>query len=157
MAQPFIVPIMEALTDYIAENADSLGLAPDRIRRSYTPNVDVETLTGGEALVIVYFSDAEKDAEEEDLTAGAFWKLMADVIYAEKLYSLDVSQVDACITMHEKLADLFNAFESLTLPDGRTAHVKTVTNGEAVNQDALEASELAIGSFQLEFQIFNPY
>lgn len=157
MAQPFIVQAMEALAQYLAENADALGLAPDRIRRSYTPNVDVESLTVGEALVIVYFSDAEKDPEEEDLTAGAFWKLSADVIHAEKLCSLDVSQVDACVTLHEKLADLFDAFESLTLADGRTAHVKTVTNSEAVNQDALEAAELALGSFQLEFQIFNPF
>lgn len=154
---PFIVPVMEALAQYLAENADALGLTPDRIRRSYTPNVDVETLTGGEALVIVYFSDAEKDPEEEDLAAGAFWKLSADVIHAEKLYSLDVSQVDACVTMHEKLADLFDAFEFLTLSDGRTAHVKNVTNSDTISQDALEAAELALGSFQLEFQIFNPY
>lgn len=157
MGVPFIVPIMEGLTEYLTENADALGLNADRIRRSYSPNIEIEALTAGEPLVIVYFSDAEKDAEEEDLTAGTFWKLSADVIHAEKLESLDPSQVDPAVTLHEKLADLFDSFLALPLADGRTAYVKNVQNGEAISQEALESADLAIGSFQLEFQIFNPY
>ncbi len=157
MAQPFIVPIMEALADHLKAAAPGLGLEADSIVRSYAPNLTVEALPVGKICVIVYFSDAEKDAEEEDLVAGAFWKLTADIIHAEKLESLDTPQVDRSVDLHERLGGIFDAFESLTLADGRTAHVKSVTNSNAISQDALEAAELALGSFTLEFQVFNPY
>lgn len=154
---PFILPTMEALTNLLKENAEALNLEPDAIRRSYSPNVELANLNVGETLTLVFFTDSEKDADEEGLAVGAFWKLTADVIHVARVEGVEPEQVDPTIELHERLAALFEGFEALTLADGRTVRVKSVRTGEALDQEALENAELALGSFQLEIQIFNPY
>jgi len=47
MAQPFIVPVMEALADHLKAVAPGLGLEADSIVRSYAPNLTVEALPVG--------------------------------------------------------------------------------------------------------------
>ena len=144
-----------ALTQYLKNKAQEIGVSPDVIVRTYSPEVIKSELTDAAPLKIgVYVSDADVDEVESMEVIGK--KITLSVAIIKNLKSTAPEEIDAVAELFETLQNLLVEAQELKGEGDQWYQVLTPETGTYCNQDVLKDGKVALFIIHVDLQANAP-
>ena len=140
-----------ALTQYLKNKAQEIGVSPDVITRTYNPEAIKSELTESQPLKIaVYVSDA--DVDEVDTMAVIGKKITLSVAIVKKLKSTAPEEIDAVAELFETLQNLLVEAQELKGEGDQYYQVLTPETGTYCDLEVLRDGKVALFIIHLDLQ-----
>ena len=132
-----------ALTQYLKNKAQEIGVSPDVIARTYNPEAIKSELTESQPLKIaVYVSDADVNEVEDSAVIGKVISLSVAVV--KKLKSTTPEEIDAVAELFETLQNLLVQAQELQRDGDQWYILQTPETGTYCDLDVLRESKIAL-------------
>lgn len=140
-----------ALTKYLKDNAQTIGVSPDVIARTYNPEAIKSELTEAAPLKIaVYVSDADVDDVETMEVIGK--KITVSVAVVKKLKSTAPEEIDAVAELFETLQNLLVQAQELKGEGDQYYQMLTPETGTYCDLEALRDGKVALFIIHVDLQ-----
>lgn len=142
----------QAVTDFLKSQAQTIGVNPDAILRTYNPEAVKTGLTDAAPLKIaVYVSDADLDEIEDMAVAGK--KITVSVAIVKKLTTTATSEIDAVAELFETVQNLLLLAQEVNAEGQRYQLAKPET-GSYCDLDTLRDARIALFIIHLDLQAY---
>lgn len=142
-----------ALTQYLKNKAQEIGVSPDVIARTYNPEAVKGELTDAAPLKIgVYVSDSDVDEVETQAVIGK--KVTVSVAIVKKLKTTEPEELDAVAELFENLQNLLVETQELKGEGEQYYQLLTQETGTYCNLEVLRDAKVALFIIHQELQTY---
>ena len=142
----------QAVTDFLISQAQTIGVNPEVITRTYNPEAVKAGLTDAAPLKIaVYVSDADPDEIEDMAVAGK--KITVSIAIVKKLTSTATSEIDAVAELFETVQNLLVVAQEVNA-EGQRYQLSKPETGSYCDLDTLRDARIALFIIHLDLQAY---
>lgn len=143
----------QALTDYLKDKAQAIGVNPDVITRTYNPEGVKTSLTEAAPLkIMVYVSDADADDVEQMGVVGK--KITLSVAIVKKLKTTANEELDAVAEIFETVQNLLVQTQELVAEGDQQYQLLTPETGTYCDLETLREGRVALYIIHLDLQTY---
>lgn len=143
----------QAVTDYLKSQAQTIGIDPDVIVRTYNPEAVKNTLTDAAPFKIaVYVSDADPDEITDMAVAGK--QISVSIAIVKKLTSTSISEIDAVAELFETVQNLLVVAQVINALGEQGFQLTKPETGAYCDMDTLRDARVALFIIHLDLQAY---